>query len=72
MQQNMPGAGGAALLFGLIMIIAGSFGYLLFIIAAWRMMKAHEAVAQAVKTIARQLERPETRKPDIDGFTLGE
>jgi hypothetical protein len=74
MQQNMPLVGGAVLLWLSIMIgIIG--GYIIMLIALWRTMKAHEAIAQTLKAIARQLERPAPARPDAEGkgaFAEGE
>ncbi len=71
MQQNMPGGGPALLLWFLIMIGIAA-GYFVLLVAVWRAMRAHEAIAQAVKDIARNLERPPASRPDVDRFTLGD
>jgi len=73
MQFNLPGASGAVLLLvGVLMSIAMIGGYIVILVAVWRAMKAHESIAQAVADIARNLERPQTTKRDVDRFTFGD
>jgi hypothetical protein len=56
MQPIGPGfAGGFFFLIWLLSVIAIIIGYVVFLVAIWRGMKAHEAIAETLKEIAGQL-----------------
>ena len=55
MEATMPTAfGGIFFLFWLIMMIGMIAGYIIFLVAIWRGMKAHESIAETLKQIAQK------------------
>jgi hypothetical protein len=56
MQPIGPGfAGGFFFLIWLLSVIAIIIGYVVFLVAVWRGMKAHEAIAETLKEITEHL-----------------
>lgn len=61
MRYPMMGPGGAAGVAGvlfflvwLLFVAGGIAGYIVFLVAAWRAMKAHESVAASLRLIAQR------------------
>ena len=54
MQQGAGVMGGLFFIIWLLMMVGMIVGYTILLIAIWRAMKAHESIADSVKTIANK------------------
>lgn len=57
MHGDMPGAVGGLLvvLLWLLMTAGMVIGYIVLLVAIWRLMRAHESVAESMKELARKM-----------------
>ncbi len=61
MSNSMAGGFGAVFfLLWLVFVLAGLIGWIVFLVAAWRLMKAHESLAESARI---GLEIMESRQP---------
>jgi hypothetical protein len=55
-----PAIGGLFfILLWLLMMAGGLIGYIVLLVAFWRLMRAHESLAESLKDVARKLESRE-------------
>ena len=58
--EMTPAIGGLFfILLWLLMMAGGLIGYIILLVAIWRLMRAHESVAESLKELARKLESRE-------------
>ena len=58
---SMPGTPGVAelafLLVWLLMMAGGLIGYIILLVAIWRLMRAHESVADSLKELVQKMDQ---------------
>lgn len=56
--EAVPAIGGLFfVLLWLLMMAGGLIGYIILLVAIWRLMRAHESVAESLRELARKMDQ---------------